>query len=426
MSVAGNCGHVQAMMHRDRSRRTPNDESLSSTNLSGKIAVVHPGTRWRGGAGAVAAWSLQALKDDHDITLFTFAPVSVAEVNEFYGTHLSSKDFSVSLIPMPAILRGRLFHIWYLKRLWVMRYCRSHRDRFDLFFSTHYEMDFGRPGIQYVHSPAFAARAVSRIDSYLDRSLRSWQVRSYRRVSSLILGCSIERIKRNVTLVNSDWTGGFVERAYGIRPITIYPPVQSDFPTVPWETRQQGFVCIGRLVENKRVEVVAEIVRRVREAGWDVHLHVVGSPVDSNYSRRIGALRQENSSWMTVEGRLGRDKLVKLVTSHRYGIHGKPDEHFGIGPAEMVKGGCIVFVPDGGGQVEIVGEKVLRYGDVNEAVGKIVHVLRDGNLQNVLRKHLARRAQQFSAEHFMGKIRQVVNQALSGGTPWRPPAREGT
>ena len=45
------------------------------------------------------------------------------------------------------------------------------------------------------------------------------------------------------------------------------------------------------------------------------------------------------------------------MASHRYGIHGMREEHFGMAPAELARAGAIVWVPRGGGQMEIVGHE---------------------------------------------------------------------
>ncbi len=105
---------------------------------------------------------------------------------------------------------------------------------------------------------------------------------------------------------------------------------------------------------------------------------------------------------------------MHLITTHRYGIHGMVDEHFGIAPAEMMCGGAIVFVPDDGGQVEIIGgEPQLLYGSPAEAVEKIARVLNDENAQRELRDVLAARAELFSTEQFTRQMREIVAKELA-------------
>ena len=104
-------------------------------------------------------------------------------------------------------------------------------------------------------------------------------------------------------------------------------------------------------------------------------------------------------------------ELVRRICSHRYGIHGMPGEHFGMSVAEMLTGGCIVFVPDGGGQTEIVGACAeLRYLGPDDAVRKIHAVLSSADEQERLRACLAPRRELFSVERFTHRIREIVDE----------------
>ena len=53
------------------------------------------------------------------------------------------------------------------------------------------------------------------------------------------------------------------------------------------------------------------------------------------------------------------------------------NEHFGIAVAEMMQAGCITFIHDSGGQTEIVNLRELRYQTKEEAIEKIIQVLKD-------------------------------------------------
>jgi glycosyltransferase involved in cell wall biosynthesis len=101
-----------------------------------------------------------------------------------------------------------------------------------------------------------------------------------------------------------------------------------------------------------------------------------------------------------------------LLAGHRFGINARPNDAFGIAVAEMVKGGWIVFVPNGGGQVEIVNHPALIYGNEADATQKISAVLASDAEQESLRNHLLRSSHRFSEESFQGRIRQVVKDFL--------------
>jgi hypothetical protein len=75
----------------------------------------------------------------------------------------------------------------------------------------------------------------------------------------------------------------------------------------------------------------------------------------------------------------------------------------------MMHAGCIVFVPRGGGQHEIIGaDHRLSFGTVDEAVRKITRVMQNRDEQDSLRKYLRPKRTQFSKERFMRQIQQVV------------------
>jgi glycosyltransferase involved in cell wall biosynthesis len=216
-------------------------------------------------------------------------------------------------------------------------------------------------------------------------------------------------MKDNLTLVNSKWTGRKLKEIYGFESKTVYPPVAGDFPEVPWGQRENGLVSIGRIIPSKNLEMLIEITARIRRTVPDAHLHIIGTKDESrSYLKRLQRLATDRT-WLSLSENVTRRELEGLVTSHRYGIHGMVNEPFGIAIAEMMHAGCIVFIPQGGGQSEIIGaDDRLIFGTVGQAVKKITHVMQDPDEQDALRKYLRPRRAQFSKERFMRQIEQVV------------------
>ena len=89
--------------------------------------------------------------------------------------------------------------------------------------------------------------------------------------------------------------------------------------------------------EMKSRGVMIEIIGAVRDAGFDVHLHIIGPVGDRFYYREIKKMQRKNS-WIILEGLVDRQKLTSIISEHKYGIHGRSNEHFGIGVVEMIKG----------------------------------------------------------------------------------------
>lgn len=377
-----------------------------------RILIVHPQLDPPGGGNAVGAWAIQALRDSYEISLVSWRPAHIDLVNRYWGTTLREGDFEEYLIdgrirrlvdslPTPSgLLRLSLLQRFLFRTL--------KEQRFDRVLSTANEFDFGGGGIQYIHFPT----------SYLPRpdcDLR-WYHRipagltSYRNLCNRISGASIDGIRRNLSLVNSDWTGRHVTKYFGCPTKTLYPPVAGEFPHVPWRERGDEFVCIGRISPEKELEKTIEIVRRIRAAGHAVRLRIVGNTDSSRYAKRFLRFATRHREFVSLEYDLSREELVDRVSRSRYGLHGMVGEHFGIGVAELQRAGCIVFVPAEGGPAEVVGhDPRLLYRDADEAVERIVRVLSDPACQRSILAGVAERRDWFSVGRFVSELRRVVD-----------------
>ena len=285
-----------------------------------------------------------------------------------------------------------------------MRYCKSKCEGFDVFFCVGAGLDCGQQSIQY-----FGYKPVPMVIQDAPR----WHYflkRRFMQICELVSSFSLEIIKQNVTLVNSQWIGKAVKHVYAVSQYqVVYPPVSAPSAMAAWDRRQDGFLCVSRIVPYKQIDQVIEIIRRVRESGFDVSLKVIGRPDHAEYYERISQLRDRNQPWLTLQNFVPNQELTQMMGEYKYGIHGARDEPFGIGVAEMVKAGCIVFVPDDGGQTEIVGTSKLTNGSIDEAVARITSVLGDETLQKTLQDDLGRRGKTFSSQAFSGAVRRVVN-----------------
>ncbi len=374
-----------------------------------KILLVQPSLQPPGGGNGVAAWMLEALKQENCVSVLTWTPIDLEPINRYFGTSLSLADFTVHRAapvlrwvfdPIPVSL-----HL--LKTSLVLRKAKRMKADYDLLITVNNEADLGRRGIQYVHFPwAYQPRPLVDLRWY---HFSPTTVGAYYRLCVRISGFSFERMEQNLTLVNSDWTGIKVRERHGIGSMTLYPPVPGVFSQVPWVEREDGFVCIGRIAPEKELDKVIDILSGVRARGQNVHLHIIGSHDRSDYYAHIRQRTRGNASWVFLNEDLSREELVQLVTQHRYGIHGMMEEHFGMAVAEMVRAGCIVFVPQGGGQMEIVdGEERLLYKTSEEAVAKITRTLSDADEQTALRTYLASRKDLFSTELFVRRVQDIV------------------
>lgn len=382
-----------------------------------KILVFQPYFHATGGGSFVAAHIVEALLDDHAVSVLTWDPIDIHSINRNFGTSLDEAKLKVRLAPymLRVIIRSPFLST--LRDGIILRLCKKIRHEYDVAISVSKEVDFGEKGIQYIHDPPYWLYGSFGGDLPLARQSLSGQLalrfKSKYRPWMLIAGFSYDRMKSNLTLVNSNWTSSRLKKIYAIDSLTIYPPVVGHFPRVSWQERENGFLCIGRISPLKDLEKVIQIITAVRSSVPDAHLHIVGTTDDRGYHKRLSRLIQL-TPWITISENVSRDELVRMISKHRYGIHGMVDESFGLSVAEMVRGGCIVFVPRIGGPSELVGgDDRLLYDTIDEAVSKIVTVMRSPDRQTSLRQTLRLRSKLFTQASFKRKIRKVIHQFSS-------------
>jgi glycosyltransferase involved in cell wall biosynthesis len=84
-------------------------------------------------------------------------------------------------------------------------------------------------------------------------------------------------------------------------------------------------------------------------------------------------------------------------------------EHFGIAIAEYVASGMIPFVPDGGGQREVIGDDpALTYESRADAIEQMERVLDDPRLQRRIRDRLPDVDREFGRDRFHREMRRLI------------------
>ena len=227
-----------------------------------RVLIVHPYVHPSGGGNAVAAWSLEALRESCELSLATLGPVDYGAVNRSFGTSLAAGDFELHVAPEPyqRLLRWMPTPGALLQCCLVMRLAQDldQRNSYDVLFSTQNEADFGRRGLQYIHHPwVYLPRP--------DGEMR-WFHRvpgilgTYRWLCQRVARVSNEGLRRNVSLANSRYIAERYRQTHGAPAAVLYPPVPGEFPDVDWARRIPGFVAVGRIHGSKRWELAVGIL----------------------------------------------------------------------------------------------------------------------------------------------------------------------
>lgn len=383
-----------------------------------KVLIIHPRLRPGGGSEAYPLWLAEALKKEYEVTLLTQGKINLRELNQAYGTSLQEEEIKkIELAPPPFIFN--LLDAY--RSIPLLRFCQKQASRFDVLISTYNILDFKKRGIQFIADFSFS----DRLRKKFHPSSNWWDKLIYEfspwRVLYLKLAQWLSRTtsgwRKNLTVANSRWTQKVLKEYFGLEAEVIYPPVVAPEENVLWEDREEGFVALGRIAPEKRLSEIIEIVRVVRERMKRrlPHLHIIGGAERSSYLKKLKLKITAFPEWLFWEGPLYGEVKFEMLKRHKFGLHGGTCESFGIAVAEMVRSGCLVWVPAGGGQEEIVNHPWLIYNSPAEAVEKIIAVLTNQRLQEELRVHLRNQAVNFSTDNFQAEVRNLVSRFLKHG-----------
>ncbi|MBA4374497.1 MAG: hypothetical protein C0402_16730 [Thermodesulfovibrio sp.] len=392
--------------------RRPDVSALTGRRQKPKprVALCHPRLGY-GGSEKRVFWGIEALKGDYDITLITAGDFDLEDMNRYYGTSLKPSDVSVRQAWLPFFMR-RNAKAAALRGALYQRFCRRIASEYDILISAYGPCDFGIPAIHFIVDFSWDREISRKFDPlppsfiYKDTLLR----KGYLKIAEKLCDPSGRNIfaEDDLMIAVSPWVAKVMHERYQVDCRVMYSPIPGHFPYIPYADKEPGFVCLGRISSEKRIETIVEILSGVRQKGHDIHLHIIGEIDNTAYGRFIAGIVEANSSWVIAEGRrYGKDK-IDCLAGHRFGIHARRAEPFPGAVIEMMKAGCIVFIPGEGGQVAVVDHASLTYSSTDDAVNKIDMVLKNTLLQGELLQHLAVQSGKFTMETFTREMRSVV------------------
>jgi glycosyltransferase involved in cell wall biosynthesis len=370
-----------------------------------RVAVFHNTLDFRGGADVVCLEACAALASEHDVTLYT---VSQTDPNALAAKFDVPFDASVVQPPGSRAIAGALASVGSTvgpqlaaRTAFLHAFFRGHADAYDAALSTANEVSLPLPSVQYVHFPQF----------HLDRTSEADPGRLDWLWSRLAAPAPDEpsradRPGRTRLVANSSWTADVVDDIYGERPAVCHPPVDP-IPGRDWDDRDDGVLVLGRIAPDKHVLDAIGVVDDLRDRGYDLDCHVVGSapPAYTEYVHRVeraSAAREH----VTLETDVDRERILDLLGRYRFGLNMKRTEHFGMAVAEYVAAGVLPFAPDDGGQVDVLaGDDRLLFTDADEAVARIADAI-DADRRPFLPRD------RFERDRFASDIREHVAAIL--------------
>ncbi len=377
-----------------------------------------------GGGEGVANWMIQSLARRGHTTILTWEPADFQRIDEYYGTQLRQWSFEHRLVApslRKLLLASRLPHEL-LKLSLLMGRAKRMRKQFRHCFSAYNDLDLGPGSVNYLHYPCLDFSKL-RSTPWPTHPLGKMIWPFYIDACLLPARWDIQGIRQSLILANSHWSAQkYIDHYQAPVYRVLHPPALGE-PKGHDGPREEAFLSIARVDRCKGWPRLISIIEKVRAHGHQVRLTLAGSRGDAGLLEELQVLAASRP-WLTLALDLDRAAMDHLIATHRYGIHGMIEEHYGMAVAELILSGCLTLVHDSGGQVEIARLPETRYHNEEDAVEKIRAILENPELRERLLKEQSAHSENFTRQAFVEGFEQFLEELESGQLqPHFDPAR---
>lgn len=209
----------------------------------------------------------------------------------------------------------------------------------------------------------------------------------------------------DLILANSEEVRRRIRRYYGREAEVVYPPVR----VKRFRMGEGGeyFLAVQRPSPEKRMELLLRIFRELPRE----RLVVVGSYIDPDYTswleKKVEGMG--NVEWLRE---VSEKELVELYAGCKALVHTAKREDFGIAPVEaMASGKPVIAVNEGGVRETVVHGRTGLLVDP-PYLRNFVRILRRFNPSRFSAEECRRRAEEFSEEKFVRKMKGLLRELV--------------
>lgn len=234
-------------------------------------------------------------------------------------------------------------------------------------------------------------RTIRPLFTLLASRLRRWDYRAAQRVDCFV--------------ANSQFVANRIRRFYHRESSIVFPPVRTAREALP-EVETEGYIHVGRLVENKRVDILIEACNKLQRK-----LVVVGT---GRETQRLKAMAGPTIQFL---GRVPDEELARVYTSAKALLFAA-EEDFGIVPLEAQSYGRPVIALNRGGALETVrGDLEDRptgiFFEEQNADSLAEAILSFERIERVFNpNHIRDHALQFDTSIFKERMRTLIDHEM--------------
>ncbi|MBU1446651.1 glycosyltransferase, partial [Patescibacteria group bacterium] len=241
--------------------------------------------------------------------------------------------------------------------------------------------------------------------------------------------------KYDKIITNSKYTTSWLKKRWGLESDeVIYPPVDMEYKNKI--TKENIILSVSRFEESgskkqiEMIEIFDELCRKNSETtkNWTLVL-AGGSSVKNPYLEKVKTLARKSKNKIVIVINMSNPELKKLygqakVFWHACGLnqneqkHPELIEHFGMTTVEAMQNGCAPVVIDGGGQREIVENKVngFKFNSEKKLMKYTLELIENPKLLKQIQSKAKESSKKYSKKAFQEKFKKVVNDSIQSIT----------
>ena len=373
-----------------------------------------------GGGDFLPLSFIAELQNACDLTVALDKADGLRQAAEIYGITIDPSAFKVEQVTPKGYDIKR--HNAYLS-LYRARRLKKLARKADICISLSNITDFGRPAHHFMNMLAFgddAFTAYVKSGKKANRKTLSGICRSvagtlFRAILGMRTKNRIIRDPKERVYPNSRFVERLMTEFYGpFNSRVFYPPTLFTVRDPNIRRDPLKVVCIGRILREKRITDIIDIVRRARSiSNQDLTLHIAGridqEPAYGETLRKIAS----REHWVVLTGALYGKEKEEFLTSGTYAVHAERDEAFGISVAEYLVAGLVPVVPDEGGSCEVVSNPDVTYHTNEDAAQILARLLVDEEFRIRQQTSCAARAKFFSRDAYLDRQCELLREILA-------------
>ena len=237
--------------------------------------------------------------------------------------------------------------------------------------------------------------------------------------------------KYDKIITNSKYTTSWLEKRWNLESDkVIYPPVDMEYKKKI--TKENIILSVSRFEESgtkKQLEMIKafdELCRKNSEEmkNWTLVL-AGGSSIKNPYLEKTKEAAKRSKNKIEIMTNISNLELKKTYAKakvfwHACGLNQDEQknpqliEHFGMTTVEAMQNGCAPIVIDGGGQREIIEDKMngFKFSSEKKLISNTLKLIKDSKLLKQIQSEAKKSSKKYSKQVFQKKFKKVVDDLM--------------